>query len=473
MQNAVTNTLGIFRRETGAYKKLASLAIPILLQNLIGSSLAMFDTAMVGTLGQNELAGLSLSNTPFFVVMLFVFGIQSGSSVLMAQYWGKRDTNMINRVMGISALAAGVITCLFALAVTVFPYQIMGITSNNAALVDVAARYGRIVAFSYFFNSLTMVQVGAQRSVENPRFGMIVLSISMLLNVFFNWVLIFGKFGLPAMGVEGAALATLIARVIEFIMTVVYVLFINKRIPFEAAAFFKPGRDAVKKFIHYATPVMINETLWGLGTSTFPVIYGHMLTSSDNVAAFSVTGNLDKILTVGIFAIANSAAIIIGNQVGKGASKQEVYETGKWLHALSFIMGLIAGLTLTALALFGAEGFIFEIFELTPNAQRITVAMMYIMAVAYMFRCFNSTNIVGILRGGGDVKTAMYIDVLALYLYAVPAAAIVALVFKADMTVVYIFIVLEEIIKLVVGMKRFVSRNWIRNVTLGLDGVKT
>ncbi len=468
MQKLIASALGVYKKDSASYKRVFSLALPILLQNLISSSMTMVGTAMVGSLGQTELSGLTLANSLFFVSTLFVFGIQSGGSVLMAQYWGRRDTAMINRIMGLSSLFAGAITFVFALSVTLFPHQIMGITSDNPALVDVAARYGRIVAFSYFFNSLTMVQVGAQRSAENPRFGMIVLSISMGVNVFLNWVFIYGKLGLPAMGVEGSALATLLARILEMVMTAIYVILEKKRIPIDLRAFFIPGKKAAKQFLEYAAPVILNETLWGLGMSLYPIIYGHMITASDNVAAYSVTGNLDKILTVGIYAIANAAAIIIGNQSGMGASKKELYETGKWLHALAFATSAFASIMLASLAFFGAESFLFKIFELSPNAQRITVSMMYTMSVVYLFKCFNATNLVGILRGGGDVKTVMLIDVLALYLVSLPAAYIAALVFKSDMTLVYIWISLGDLLKMLIGMKRFTGKNWIRNVTLDM-----
>ncbi|MGI5899857.1 MAG: MATE family efflux transporter [Christensenellales bacterium] len=469
MQNLIARSLGVYKRDSASYKRVFSLALPILLQNLISSSMTMVGMAMIGSLGQTELSGLTLANSLFFVSTLFVFGIQSGGSVLMAQYWGKRDTGMINRIMGLSSFFAGAITFVFALAVTIFPHQIMSITSDNPALVDVAARYGRIVAFSFFLNSLTMVQVGAQRSAENPRFGMIVLSLSMGVNVFLNWVFIYGKLGVAAMGVEGSALATLIARIFELGIAVVYVVLGKKRIPFEPRAFFLPGKKAVKQFLQYAAPVVLNETLWGLGMSLYPIIYGHMITASDNVAAYSVTGNLDKILTVGIYAIANAAAIIIGNKSGMGASKKELYETGKWLHALAFATSAAASLMLASLAFFGSEKFLFKIFDLTPNAQRITINMMYTMSVVYLFKCFNATNLVGILRGSGDVKTVMLIDVLALYLFSLPAAVIAALVVKADMTVVYIWISLGDAIKMLIGMKRFTGKNWIRNVTVDIS----
>ena len=457
--------LKILRQDKSSYRQLFALAVPILLQNLISSSLGLVDTFMVGMLGQDELAALSLANAPFFVAMLFVFGLQSGGSVLISQYWGKQDITTINRVMGISFYCAGALSFLFASAVFIFPNEIMSITSNNDVLVDIAARYGRVVAYSYFINSVVMVYIGAQRSIENAKFGMIVLGSSMLSNVFFNWVFIFGKLGFPAMGVEGAALGTLLARVVELIIAIIYMIFFDKRLPIKIKAFFMPGVVILRDFIKYATPVVINETLWGLGVSIYPIIYGHMADSSDIVAGFSVAGNIERILAVTCFAIANAAAVIIGKSVGSGESRERVEERGKWLLTLTVVCGFCTAIILVLATVFIAKPFVFPLFNLSPNSQRIAAAMLFTMAGFSIMRFYNTCMIVGVLRGGGDVKYGMYLDVTALYGYAVPIAAISALVLHWDITIVFALLSAEELFKMVGGLARMRSGKWIRNVT--------
>jgi putative MATE family efflux protein len=341
----------------------------------------------------------------------------------------------------------------------------MGITTNDPQLADIAARYGRIVAYSYFTNSLVMVYVAAQRSAENPHFGLAVLSVSMVLNVALNWALIFGKFGLPAMGVEGSALATLLARAVEILITLLYILFIDKRLRIRLRAFLRPGMLILKDYIRYATPVVVNETMWGFGTSLYPVIYGHMAQASDIVAAYSIAGNVDKIISVAIFAVAHSTAIIIGKKIGSGARKEDVYAAGKWLLRISVAVGVLAGLCIALIAGAGTGSFLFTLFKVTPNAQRVALDMLLILAAATLFRYMNTVIIVGILRGGGDVKAGMFIDIMTMYLYALPAAALSALLFKADISLVYTLIVLEECVKTFIGLWRFRSRKWILDIT--------
>lgn len=223
------------------YRNLVFLSLPIVLQNLVTTSLAMVDTFMVGMLGETPLAAVTLANLPIFVIQLLVFGIQSGSAVLISQYWGKKDTDSINRVIGVAAFVAGGISVLFALTLFFFPAQVMGLLTNDTGLRDIAAQYGRIVGFSYIFNSLTGVYVGAHRSMENPKLGLIVFSISMCANTFLNWVFIFGSLGAPRLGVVGAALATLISRVIEFAVMVLYAV-LNRRFRLRPSLVLRPAR---------------------------------------------------------------------------------------------------------------------------------------------------------------------------------------------------------------------------------------
>ncbi|MGI6577778.1 MAG: MATE family efflux transporter [Eubacteriales bacterium] len=457
--------LHFLKRGRSFYKNLAALALPLVLQNLINSSLALVDTAMVGMLGQNELAGVSLSNTPFFVAMLFVFGIQSGGAVLISQYWGKRDMMTINRVMGISLYFAGAISFLFALIITLFPEFVMGLTTNNPVLLDVAVRYGRIVAFSYFINSVSMVYTGAHRSTENPKLGMFILAGSMILNTFLNWVLIFGKLGFPALGVEGAAISTLISRIFELLVTIVYAVFFDRHLTIIPKKLLMPGKEVLKDFIKYATPVVMNETLWGLGFSMLPIIYGHMENSADVVAASSVSGNVERIVAVLTFAIANVSSIYIGKEIGSGANKEEVQRLGGDLLGISMLIGAFSGIFLAASTVLLVEPFVFEIFGLSVEARRISKMMLLVMSCILVIRSFNGTNIVGVLRGGGDVKVCMLMDVLPLYLYKVPIAAITALVLKWDIMWVYLLVVSEEFIKFTIGVLRYRSRKWINNIT--------
>ena len=458
--------LKLLRRDRAFYQRLIALTVPMLLQNLIASSAGMVDTLMVGMLGQAELSGVSLANTPFFVAMLFVFGLQSGGAVLTSQYWGKSDGVTINRIMGISWYLACIISTIFATVVFIFPEQVMSITTNNPELLAVAVRYGKVVAFSYALNSFVMVFTGTMRSCEQPLFGMAVVIAGMASNVLFNWMFIFGKLGAPALGVEGAALGTLLARGVELLFVVAYLIFYRKK-PFkmDVRRIFRPGRVIFKDYIKYSLPVMVNETLWGAGASTYPIIYGHMVASADIVAAHAVSGTIEKVITIAVFSVAHTAAIMVGKEIGAGSKKEEVRSLGKTLALLAALVGLVSGLVLISLLFTVIRPSVFPLFSLSANAERIAIVMLAAISALMMFRSFNCTLIVGILRGGGDVKFGMFLDIGAMYMWSIPLGFIAGLVLKLDITIVFLLIISEDLIKCAVGFIRFKRGKWVKNVT--------
>lgn len=449
------------------YKNLIALCIPMILQNLVTTSLAMVDTFMVGMLGETPLAAVTLANLPIFVIQFVVFGLQGGSSVLISQYWGKGDLKAINRVMGVAFTVAGGVSILFALAMFFFPTQIMGMLTNDPALRDIAAEYGRIVGFSYVFNSFTSIYVGAHRSTENPKLGLAIFSVSMIANTFLNWIFIFGKLGAPALGVAGAALATLLSRILEFVIMLIHAAF-SKRLPLSVSLLLHPGSTMWRRFLKYATPVVLNETIWGLGTALYPTIMGHMDGSTEILAAYAVAGNIDRFCSVALFAVSSAAAVIVGREIGAGRTKEKVYEVGKALLMVATALGAVVGIILFLVTHIIVEPFVYPIypaFRNCPGAAEITTMILTIVAVFAPLRAFCATNIVGVLRGGGDVNFTTAIDVLPLWVAALPLAALFGLVLHKGIFWVYMAIEVENIIKLGLGLWRIRSRKWIRDVT--------
>lgn len=446
------------------YKDVVTLALPIIAQNLITESLALVDTFMVGSLpGDAPMAAVTLANIPIFVILLLIFGLQSGASVLISQFWGKGDTDSINRVIGIGVYAAGAITISFALIMFFFPVQFIGLFSNNDEIVAIAAEYGRIVGFSYVFNSITQVYLGAHRSMENPKLGLAVLSVSMCSNTLLNWVFIFGNLGAPALGVVGAAVGTLCARILEFIVMAVYAV-CNKRFRLKPALLLRPGRELMKSYARYSTPVVLNETMWGLGTSLYPTIMGYMAGSTEILAGYAISGNIEKVCTVVVFAIAGTAAIIVGREIGAGRAST-VYDTGKCLNTLAFLTGLAVGAAGILGALFFVSPVVYPLFGLSQEARDIATMMLIVTFAFLSVRSFNSTNIVGVLRGGGDVRAATITDLIPLWCFALPLSAIFGLVLHLDIFWVYMGISLENVLKFFLGVRRFRSGAWIHDVT--------
>lgn len=455
---------GLFRREPGFYKKLVALALPILFQNIITNSLGLVDTFMVGVLGEGPLAGVTLANIPVFVIQLMCFGIQSGSSVLTSQYAGKGDQDAINRVLGIGMYVAGTVTLIFALIMGLLPHQFMSLFGNDPAVVDVAAQYARIVGWSYFFDSFVQVYVGAHRSMGNPRRGLYILCVSMAANTFLNWVFIFGNLGAPRLGVAGAALATLLARVLSFAVMVVWAA-ADKKFRIRPALLLRPGKDMTLRFLRFATPVVCNETLWGLGTSMFPTIMGHMQGSQEILSAYAIAGNITNLCTVGVFAIAGTTAILVGQEIGSGHMDQ-VYRLGALLDVLAVLFGAAAGALFLGILHVVFIPVLYPLFKLSAGAGRICTLMLTIQFCFMPLRSFDTTNIVGVLRGGGDVRVATVIDLIPLWAAAIPLAAILGLVVKADILWVYLAIMSENVIKSTLGFFRFRSGKWINDITV-------
>ena len=453
------------KRGPGFYRQVAALAAPIVLQNLITSTLGMADTFMVGMLGETPMAAVTLANIPLFVVQLFIFGVQSGSSVLISQYWGRQDRQAINRVMGVAMWTAGSVSFLFALVLQLWPVEFLSLFGNQREVVELAAQYGRIAGWSYACSALTMMYVAAYRSMERPQLGLYILVSSMLVNTCLNWVFIFGNLGAPKMGVAGAALATLIARILELVIVTSHMI-LTRFFRVQPALLLRPGKEMALRFARYGSPVVCNETMWGLGTSVFPTIMGHMEGSTEILAAYTVAGNMDKICMVVSFGLGATAAIIIGREIGAGRP-HVVQEVGMALNTLAAMCGIVIGAGLIFFAQITAPAVVYPLFQMSARAGAIASMMMTVQGVIRPLRDFNSVTIVGVLRGGGDVKMATVIDISPLWLAAIPAAAVCGLVLRLDILWVYLAMTLENFVKCGLGLYRLRSGKWIRDLTRG------
>ena len=451
------------KREPGFYRRVVTLAAPIVLQNLITSTLSMADTFMVGILGEAPMAAVTLANIPLFVVQLFIFGVQSGASVLISQYWGKQDLESINRVLGVALWVVLLVSSAFAAVLLICPREFLSLFGNQPDVVEMAAQYGSIAGLSYVCNAFTMMYVAAYRSMEQPSLGMYILAVSMTVNTCLNWVFIFGNLGAPALGVRGAALATLIARGVEVVIVITHMAktsFFRVR----AGLLFRPGGAMVRRFLRYGGLVVLNETMWGLGTSVLPTIMGHMEGSTEILAAYTVAGNVEKICTVVAFGLASTAAVIIGREIGAGRTG-ELKKVGLTMDTLAVMCGLVVCGLLLCFVRFVAPRWVFPLFKLSPGASEVAAMMITVMACIMPLRNFNTVNIVGVLRGGGDVRAATFIDVGNLWLVAIPYAVVCGAVLRTSVFWVYLAYGVEHIGKFMAGVWRLRSGRWIRDLT--------
>ncbi len=456
--------LSCLRQPRGFYRRVLMLALPVALQNLITTSLGFMDTFMVGLLGSEEMSAVTVANAPLFIMQLLLFGLQSGSGVLISQYWGKGDRESINRVLGIGLYAALGVSSLFAALAFLAPQRLLLLVTDNARLVALAAPYLRIVGFSYVFDALASVYVGMQRSTENTLFGMAVFMASTTANTLGNYILIFGKLGAPALGVIGAAVATLLARALELAICLVY-LSRNHRIPLVPPLIFRPGIAIFRNFAKFSAPVLANETLWGFGTSMYTVIMGHMDISTDIIAAYTVAGGIDRVIIAAEFGLAAAAGVIIGKEVGMG-NRARTLEIGKALALLSLALG--AAICCVEQFLFWTvlRPFLLPLFHLSSTAAKLSTMLVCCFSANAPLNSFGTTVVVGILRGGGDVRKSMLIDLLPLWCFTIPLLALTALVWHAPIFVICVVMVSESLCKLPLGLRRLQTGRWVRDLTV-------
>ena len=451
-------------RTPGFYKRLWKLSLPVILQNLITFSLGLIDTFMVSQLGNQEMAAVTTANVPVFLLISIVFGVQSGLGILVSQYWGKGDTKSINRAVGVAALIGTAITLVLALVFFFFPIPVMDLLSNKHELSLLGAPYLRVIGFSYVFNMLSSIYASAQRSVENTTFGMKLFGFSTLLNTGLNYLLIFGHGGFPALGVAGAAIATLLARMSEFLICVVCAIR-SKVIPLDLPALLHPGAAMAQRFVKYASPVVLNETAWGLGNSMLTVVLGYTENSVEMLAANAVMGNLSRLFLVVCFGLGAATAVTVGKAIGEGKSHEEVLDLSQTMLRFATVVGAVIAVFSLMLVPTLFVPTLFPLFKLFGSSADIATAMAVTAFASTPLHAYSISAITGVLRAGGDVAYSTALDLLPQWALGLPATALCALVFQTGCWPIAIAMQLESVVKVPLCIWRINGGKWIDDVT--------
>ncbi|MCI8501959.1 MAG: MATE family efflux transporter [Oscillospiraceae bacterium] len=449
--------LGSKEERRSFYKSVFFLVLPMALQNLINVAVTSADVLMLGSVGETVLSASSLAGQVQFVMTLIFFGLTSGAAVLTAQYWGKGDTKTIEKVIGIAMRFSILVAFLFTVVVELFPYQVMSIFTAEQPVIEEGVKYLQIVAVSYLLTSVTMVYLNIMRSVEKVVISTIVYLCSLLCNIGVNAVLIFGLLGCPKLGIQGAAIGTVIARTLELAITLVYSRKKSNPVRLHFKNLFVRNKILFRDFFRFSIPVTLNELMWGLGVSMNSVIIGHL--GSPVVAANSVAQVTRQLATVVAFGIANATAILIGKAIGGNLyDKARLY--AKRFLRLTLIFGGIG-----ALIVLGVAPVVLALMNLSAEAQGYLVIMMGVMSYFVFGQAINTTMIVGIFRAGGDTKFGLFLDVSTMWGGSILLGALCAFVFHWSIPWVYVVLMSDEIIKLPFTIWRYKSQKWLRNVT--------
>lgn len=436
---------------------MLKIALPIMIQNLVTSSLNMADTIMVGKLGEVEIAAVGIANQYFFFFTMILFGLCGGCSVFISQYWGKKDFTNIKRMLGLGLVSVLLVSIVFMAAGFINPGKIISLFNKDATVIDLGGKYLFIVLFSYIFTAVTFIYSYSLRSIGNTVTPLIVNIAALLCNVFFNYILIFGKMGAPALGVEGAAIATLISRVVEAII-LVFLVYKDKGV---FAANLSELKDLntifFKKSYKIILPVLLNDVFWAMASLIYSVVYGRMGTGA--TAAVQICNTVSNMFMVVTFGMASASAIMVGNSIGEGKEDQTIDYAKKFMK-ISLFLSIILGLSLAL-----TSPFILELFNVSNEVRKSTLIMLYIISFIFIIRFLGMVIIVGILRGAGDARSALIIEGFTMWFIGVPLTIMGAFLFKLPVHLVYAMAILEEIAKFILGLMRLKSRKWINNIT--------
>ena len=443
------------------YKTILKIAIPIALQNLITFSTGMMDTLMLGKADSTGvfLSASSLANQPFFILTLMCFGLAGAASVLSAQYYGKGDFSSIRKIYSLVLRVAVVLGALMGLAVLLAPEAVMRIYTKDAAVIEAGAKYLRILGFAYFIFAPGNTVLCSLRSIEAVKISVVVNSVSFCTNVFLNWALIYGNLGAPALGIEGAAIATLAARSSEFIITFVYLFCIEDRLKFRIKHIFAKCGYLASDMLRHGTPVFVIELAWSLGMSVQAGILGHITyAAGDPVAANSIMNIVHQLSTIFLFGIASAAGVMTGKSIGEG-NREFVKKQAVTMNIFAVILGIAAcGIILAV------KNPMLKFYDFPKGTIELAGQMMDVMAVITIFVSFAAINIMGVLRGSGDTKFCLITETICIWCVALPGA-LIASKLQWPVPVVLAIMKSDEILKVIICMFRYRKDNWIHVLT--------
>lgn len=435
------------------YSSLVAIAIPISLQALLQNFVNMLDTIMIGRLGSVEIAAVGLGNQIFFILNMILFGITSGGGVFIAQFWGKKDLAGIRKSLGLMTLIAFVVSFIFTIVCLLIPNQLIRLYSPDPQVIQVGGNYLRFVCLSYVPTAISFSITLALRSTERVKLPLVCTSISLFTNLIANYLLIF----VAGLGVKGAAIATVISRIIELVILATWSYSHKYEICGKLKELLGFNRYFIVKFLKIAFPVIINETFWGLGTSVYNAIFAHAGTNA--FTAYSITGTISQLTWVFCMGFGNGIGVLIGKRIGeKKIDEAKTYaKRSMWFMPL---IGAFVGVFLVPLS-----KLLPVFFNVDQEIIKTATAILMILIFVYPFNSFCMNWIVGVCRAGGDTVFSAVAEIVVLWCVAIPLGYVAAFVLHLPAPMIYLFFCSESIVKAIIGAIRVLSGKWLHEVT--------
>lgn len=451
-----------FITDKGFYSTVLRITLPIALQNLITFGVSMADTIMVGRIGDIQISACAQANQPGFVFQMLNFGLAGGATVLASQYWGKKDMQAIKKIFSIVIRITIIAAIILTSIALIFPEGIMKFyiktdTELDRYVLSEAVSYLKIVALSYVFFGLSLSITFLLRSIEVVKISVLTSTVSFFVNIIFNWMFIFGKLGAPALGIKGAAIGTLIARITECVIILIYFLVIDRKLHYKVTDIFKYDFLMFKDYLKYSLPVVANELMWAVGITLQAAILGKL--SSQVLAANSIASVLQQLATLVTFGISSAACVLVGKKIGEG-DIEEARSVASTIMIWSIILGVIGLLTILILR----KPFV-GVYNIEEDTKRLAEQLLIITSIVVFFVSMSVNSIVGVLRGAGDTKFAFKLEMSTLWFVALPLCAISGFVLKAPIFFTYALLKIDEPIKATIGYIRTTKKSTYKSVT--------
>lgn len=446
----------IFNNNTYLSAMLA-IAIPVSIQSLFQASLSIIDQIMVGQLGENAIAAVGLGSRFPNIFIITLNAIGGATSIMVSQFWGKKDKENIARSFGGNLFIGLAITLIFSIFSIFFSHQVLACYTKDIEIIELGSEYLRITAVGYIPILLITMYSSVLRSTEHVKLPMFAGIFGIVMNTFLNYIFIFGKLGFDKMGVQGTAYATTITRIIEILIIIIYVY--AKKYPgaFKLKQISDLSVEFIKKIMVISTPILINEFLWAVGETMYSIVYGRMGTAE--VAAMTLTYPIQN-LSIGFFSgVSVAAGIMVGNKLGKNENEQALKYSKKFVK-----LGLVGSMIFGALLVISSKLYV-VIFNISDDLKDYTIKLLIMFAIVLWVKVSNMIIGGGILRSGGQTKYTLYLDMFGTWGIGVPMGFIAAFVFKLPIQWVYLLLSSEELARLIIGLKLMYSKKWMVNIT--------
>jgi len=450
----------IITKDRNFYKSLILLSLPMIFQNLITFAVGLADNMMIGGLGDAAVSGVYIGNQIQNTLQIISLGFEGTVLVIASQYWGKRDINSIRKIAALGMVFCVGTGIVFNFVCAVFPEAVFSVFTDKVAVTETGLEYLSVVCWSYVFFGITQSLIAAMRSVESPRIGLIVSVSSLFIDVGLNYILIFGKLGFDALGVRGAAIATLIARIVEAVIMIIYVQCIDKKLKFRLKHIFSFGKLLFFDFVKYGTPIVAGQIVWGINLIVNSIVIGKF--DEAVITGASLANTFTSLLQVSMYGISGAVGIIIGVTIGQGKLGR-IREYSRTTQIILFLFGLLtSGIFLAVMKPF------IGVYDISPEAEEFARRFILVLTVTCPFTFYQAGSQYGLIKAGGSVNYILLNETAFLFLLLIPAGIISAnLGFSPLIT--FILLKCDQIIKAIPVSYCLHRYKWIRSLTR--DGI--